>query len=325
MTLFRLNPMRTTRGLILSLMMFFLVACQENAIHHKLAEDDANEILVMLDQHGIEAKKVAEEKNQEITWNVVVPKKNEARARALLGENHLPRNRAMGFNEVCKEEGLIPTPKREKCRELLAYKGEIINALEKIAGVVDADVVLNIPDKDPYLEAGMANLSPTASVVVELNMSAPGAVLLKDEQLQRFVANAVPGMDARNVSVVVSVSTGSRTAVTGKAMQANVPSVTMTTDGLPAQAESVGARAVSGEYKHVFGMRLHVDSVERFKKVAMIVAGIFLMLSAFLLIAIYMYLKGRPVKKGVVSESKTTELLSPASRTSDGLLESPTS
>ena len=146
-------------------LLFFVAGfwgCSQMPIYHDLTENDANEILVALQDRGIEAEKIREEKSQEVTWSVQVSNKDGALARKVLVENNLPRKKQLGFSGICKEKGLIPTPEEEKCRRILALKGEIINSLERIPGVIDADVVLNLPEISEFAAETQPAKKPTA-------------------------------------------------------------------------------------------------------------------------------------------------------------------
>lgn len=195
--------MRRNVIFILFLSVFF--ACgRDQAIVHDLNERDANEIVVLLARNDIVARKVKEEKNQEVVWNIVVSPDDEMQARGTLVANNLPRIRHGGLEGICKDAGLILTPKTEKCREILAYKGEIINSLESIPGVVSADVVLNIPDEEEFPDENTPPKHPTASVTIQYLQDAMVKTKLTEGNVQEFVANSVSGLDARDVTVIIS-------------------------------------------------------------------------------------------------------------------------
>ncbi len=179
-------------------------ACARIPIYQDLSENDANEILVALSDRGIEAQKMREEKSQEVSWSVQVAKKDSAAARKILLENRLPHKLQLGFSGICKEKGLIPTPEEEKCRKILALKGEIINSLEKIPGVIDADVVLNIPEVSEFAtESQPSSKRPTAALVIRVKKT-PEGLELTEPKMQRFISNSVENLDPRDVSVVVT-------------------------------------------------------------------------------------------------------------------------
>lgn len=277
---------------------FFIVllvgACSNVALHQGLSEDDANEIMVLLHHYGIRADKVSEEKNQELSWSIKVAAADEAHARSLLVENQLPRKLSLGLSGVCKEEGLIPTPKREKCRELLAYKGEIINSLEKISGVVDADVVLNIPDPEEYLQEGKAPPHPTASVVVKTKLGAGGAIAFKEEQIQHFVANAIPNMDPGDVTVILTTTTFAWQSPSPVA-PAGTPPVNMVMEEV-LSGDDAGATD-DASYSTIFGIKVHAESAEQFRNLGIVAMAVFLAISALLIVVLYLQIRAKRARK----------------------------
>ena len=323
----------------LSLLLVCLVAgafaCKDVPVQHGLSELDANEIMVLFNRNGIKAQKESEEKNQLVTWNIVVKPSNADQARELLVENQLPRKISLGLDGVCKDEGLIPTPKREKCRELLAYKGELINSLERISGIVDADVVLTIPDKEEFLRDGETASRPTASVVLKSKMNADGTFPLRDEQVQRFVANAVPGLDPRDVAVILTpvssweVTTFSQTL--GAASKA--PPVTVEGTGKQAmeksgrQTDTVSDMAQTSPraaYTTIFGIDMRPSSVRHFKRISLIAMVLFLLVSALLVAVLYLQIRNRRQLEAAAAEGPDHRLLAQAGDNRSGtLLEAP--
>jgi type III secretion protein J len=238
-----------------------LVACDDTPIIHDLQERDANEILVLLSQHSIEAKKEKAEVNQEITWTVTVTPENEAKARSILVANNLPRIRHGGLSGICQDAGLIATPKTEKCREILAYKGEIINSLESIPGVVSADVVLNIPDKEEFPDKDAVPARPTASVTVQYLPNPKHSTKLTEQKVQGFVANAVSGLDSRDVTVIISLvdSVFPQAAPMSESSVASENSKSF--DGTSSVDESLSEE----EMVSIGGLRMDEGSAGRFK------------------------------------------------------------
>jgi len=167
-----------------------------------LTEEDANEIIVVLYESGIKAVKQKEMVQNEVSWNVAVDEDKLAEARQILVRRNLPRKREMGLSGVYKDKGLIPTPDEQKARFLLAMKGEIINSLERIPEVVDADVVINIPTPEEF--SGDDDKRPTASVIIKIKPNEEVVSQLTESKLQQFVANSVEDLNARDVSVIIS-------------------------------------------------------------------------------------------------------------------------
>lgn len=187
------------------LILVFLIfsACAKMPIYHDLTEGEANEILVALQDRGINAQKLKEVKSQQVTWSIQVANKDASAAQKILVENNLPHKKELGFSGICKEKGLIPTPDEERCRKVLALKGEIINSLEKIPGVIEADVVLNIPEISEFASETQPSKRPTASAVLKVKKT-PEGLEITEPKAQRFISNAIENLDPRDVSVVIT-------------------------------------------------------------------------------------------------------------------------
>lgn len=190
---------------IFILLMVFVAGCRKMAIYHNLTEEETNEIMVVLYESGINARKEKEIVQNEVFWNVTVEEKNLAEARKILLSRNLPRKRELGLSGVYKEKGLIPTPDEQKARFLLAMKGEIVNSLESIPEVVDADVVINIPTPEEFATGGEKR--PAASVTLKVKPEGKIISQLTESKVQQFVANAVENLNPRDVSVIISYIT----------------------------------------------------------------------------------------------------------------------
>lgn len=184
---------------------FFVAGCGRVELHRDLTEEDANEIMVLLAENDIKADKKREVRQNVVSFIIEVRESDMIKARSLLVKHNLPRRKELGLTGVYKEKGLIPTPDEQKARFLLAIKGEIINSLERLPQIVDADVVLNIPTKDEFADAEVQyRQRPTASAIVRLKPDVPGVKSVTEAKIQQFVANAVEGMNPRDVTVILS-------------------------------------------------------------------------------------------------------------------------
>jgi len=179
-----------------------LSACVTHSLQTGLSEQDAQEVVVLLNENGIEAfatKGVSEKKGEE-KWDVMIRggDQNLARAWRVLEENGLPRQKDKGLEDVFSNSGMIPTATEEKARLLLGVSGEISHALKSITGVVDAHVLVVMPDASPLLDKS-DRTPPTASVLLKYR----GHDLpLAEDDVKKLVARAVEGLQPENVAVV---------------------------------------------------------------------------------------------------------------------------
>ena len=189
----------------LFLVVLLLSACNDKELYQDLTELDAHEIIVLLDENGIEAVKQKVIRQNEVFYTVTVKPDVLARARSILVKNSLPRRKELGLPGVYKETGMIPTPDEQKARFLLAIKGEIINSLEKIPEIIDADVVLNVPTQNEFSsEEEKFRRRPTASVVIRAKSKLTGVAAVTEAKIQQFVSNGVEGLNPRDVTVLIS-------------------------------------------------------------------------------------------------------------------------
>ncbi len=272
------------RTLSLVFVLASYTACSNMPIYHDLTESEANEILVTLQDNHIEAKKIRNEKSQQVTWSVEVASRDGASARKVLVENNLPHKRELGFSGICKEKGLIPTPQEEKCRRILALKGEIINSLSRIPGVIETDVVLNVPEISEFATETQGAKRPTASAVLRIRKNAEG-MELTESKIQRFISNSVENLDPRDVSVVI-------TYVENPFENQN----------------KAGARSVSTT--SVAGLQMGTASQGTFKVYALIVLGLLMGVSAALVLSIFKVMQLRKKLK-VAQMGEEVSVVSP--------------
>ncbi len=189
---------------LLAALVFTLIlsACVTHELQTDLSEQDAQEIVVVLNENGIDASAVkgAAEKKGEEKWSVVIRggDQNLTRAWRVLQENGLPRQKDKGLEDVFSNSSMIPTATEEKARLLVGISGEINRTLKSIAGIVDARVLVVMPESSPLLDRSERTL-PTASVLIKYRGR---DVPLSEEDVKKLVARAVEGLQPENVAVV---------------------------------------------------------------------------------------------------------------------------
>lgn len=260
--------------LIVVAIVLCFTACRKVALYHDLSEEEANEMLVVLQQEGIKVSKIKEVRQNEVYWIVQVDSNRLSDARRLLVEHNLPRKKELGLAGVYKEKGLIPTPDEQKARYLLALKGEIINSLLRIPEVIDADVVLNIPTPDEFAVPGAKEKRPTASVVIKARPSNTSQDVLTESRIQQFVANTVENLNPRDVSVVVTYLTVPRQGI--------LPGQSLV---LPSATETA-TTAAKESMTRVAGVEVSATSQGRLRVYLVVFFGFLAVLSAVLIVMI---------------------------------------
>jgi type III secretion protein J len=243
-------PISSLRLLALASALAVLTGCAVE-LHHALAEEDANDIYVLLSENGIGSKKVKEEGGNEPTYMIAVGKQDAAQAAKLLREYSLPRPKHRGLKIFVDKKGMIPTSTEERAMFLDALGSELSMALNKIDGVLDARAIVMIPESNDLTQPDRRPL-PSASILVKYRPMGEGRSPLNEEQIRRFVASAVPEMRPDAVTVILS-------------------------QALPPQATSTA----EGRLQDVLGLRMTAASAGQFKVGVAIVALLILAMAAF--------------------------------------------
>jgi type III secretion protein J len=206
-------------------------------LQHDLTEQDANEIYVLLSKNGIAATKMKEEGGNELRFRIQVPKADAAQAAELLRAYSLPRPMEKGLNHFAKG-GMVPTATEERAMLLKALGGEVSNALNQIDGVLEARVIVMIPENNDLAQPENKP-EPSASVFIKYRPGLKSESPIKREDVQQFVSTAVPELKPASVTVLL-------------------------TPALAPDAE-VGPES---RLQDVFGMRMTASSVSQFRMMA---------------------------------------------------------
>jgi type III secretion protein J len=210
-------------------------------LQHDLTEQDANDIYVLLSKNGISATKVVTGDGDEMSFTITVPKTDAAQAAELLRANSLPRPLEKGFNHFAKGS-MVPTAAEERAMMLKAVGGEVSNALNKIDGVLESNVIVNIPENNDLTQPENKPL-PSASVMIRYRPNLEGKAPVTEKDVQQFVASAVQELKSERVVVLL-------------------------TPGLPPSAET----NPESRLQDVFGMQMTAASAGTFRIMLAVVA-----------------------------------------------------
>lgn len=210
-------------------------------LQHGLTEQDANEIYVLLSKNGINAVKLKEGEGQDMQFTIQVPKADAAQAAELLRANSLPRPLEKGFNHFAKGS-MVPTAAEERAMMLKAISGEVANALNKVDGVLESNVIVNIPENNDLTQPENKPM-PSASVMIRYRPSVEGKAPMEEKEVKQFVASAVQELKPEAVTV-------------------------MLTPALPPSAET----NAESRLQDVFGLRMTAASASQFRVLVAVVS-----------------------------------------------------
>jgi type III secretion protein J len=187
-------------------MMLGCIGCSAE-IYHGLDEPEANEMVVVLEQHGIDADK-ARDPSGDNTWLVEVPEGQRVEAWRILEREGLPRPDVEGFGQFYPSGGLIPTASEERVLLQYATAQELQRSLLKIDGVLDAHVNLVMPEKPKIQLSGAETAPPRASVLVKYRARDTDGKALEPPvdtaAVRQLVAGGVEGLEPDAVEVMLT-------------------------------------------------------------------------------------------------------------------------
>ena len=184
------------------------LACGSEVVVHNLEEREANLIIELLADNDVSAQKGIKDDGRTVTYTIAVPSKSRLDAIRALNHNEMPRRRDMGYNQVFKDGGLIPTASEERAKHLAALEGEIEIQLKLVDGLLDAQVQLVQPEENALRTAQDIRTPTTASVTVKYLPGSGGAKPLSEPQVQAIVAAGVERLTPDNVVVVMTPAGG---------------------------------------------------------------------------------------------------------------------
>lgn len=239
-------------------------------LQNDLNEDDANEIFVLMQKKGIDAVKEREGEGKEARFSISVPKADVATAAELLREYSLPRPKADGLSVFKMTKGMIPTQTEERGMLLEALGGEVSNVLNRIPGVLESRTIVMIPESNDLAQPDKKG-APSASVLIKY-MAIDGKAPLPIEDVQSFVANAVPELKKENVKVIMT------------------------------EAKFVVEASDENQFQTLIGVRVHRNSVSLFKMIVGTLGGLLIVLAGAFIATIVLRKPARPAPRSKTQE-----------------------
>lgn len=181
------------------LVFFFFIGCQTE-LYHGLSENQANEMLLVLNQAGIRAGK-AKDTGDSPGWMVSVSSKDTGSALQLIIDRELPRKSAQGFNDLFQKDSILPTNIQEKARYMSALCGELQNTLEQDDSIIKARVHIYYAMKDRN-DRRSEEIPRSAAVFIKTVPGYPAEKMISDQAVRELIAAGVGGMLEEDVSVI---------------------------------------------------------------------------------------------------------------------------
>ena len=183
------------RFLMLLFFTLILSGCSEQSLYSGLSEQEANEIVALLQRAKLSATKVAGKEN---TFSVTTVEDNFASAVQLLQANGLPRTQFDTLGDVFKDQSFVSSSTAQRARYIHALSQEISHTISSIDGVLLSRVHLSVPENDPLSDTPSES---SASVFVKHRANVDLSPHIG--QIKALVVNGLENLPYDNVTVAL--------------------------------------------------------------------------------------------------------------------------
>ncbi|MGX5845054.1 type III secretion system inner membrane ring lipoprotein SctJ [Mesorhizobium sp. ArgA1] len=185
---------RRSLHLVVLPLLFALSGCKVD-LYTQLQEREANEMLAVLMNSGVDAVRVAAKDG---TSTLQVDEKLLALSIDLLNAKGLPRQSFKNLGEIFSGSGLIASPTEERARYVYALSEELSRTINDIDGVFSVRVHVVLPNNDLLRSGGTPS---SAAVFIRHDAKANLSILLP--KIKMLVADSIEGLSYDKVEVVL--------------------------------------------------------------------------------------------------------------------------
>ncbi|QIU92600.1 EscJ/YscJ/HrcJ family type III secretion inner membrane ring protein [Yokenella regensburgei] len=181
------------------LMILLLTACQQQDLLKGLDQQQANEVVAVLQRHNISVDKIDKGKSG---YSITVPHSEFAAAVEWLNNYNLPSRPRVEIAQMFPSDSLVSSPRAEKARLLSAIEQRLEQSLQTMDGVLSARVHVSYDYDEKFADssqqANYIHLSALAIYDKEINPEQ------KISDIKRFLKNSFSNVEYDNISVVLS-------------------------------------------------------------------------------------------------------------------------
>lgn len=181
----------------LALLCFTLVGCRQPTLLESLDQQQANEVVSVLQRNNIAANKLD---NGKAGYSVSIGQADFAAAVDLLNLYALPSRPRLEVSQMFPSDALVASPRAEKARLYSAIEQRLEQSLLTLESIVSARVHVSY-DVDAG-EGGRKSSPVHLSALVVHERDVEGQLLIGD--IKRFLINSFADVEYDNISVVLS-------------------------------------------------------------------------------------------------------------------------
>lgn len=186
------NNFRTLAVVLFALM---LSACNDEKLLFNLTQEQANQVLAVLQQHNISANK---EGTLKAGYTVAVNKSESTAALSIINQYQLPWSADVQIAQAFPEGALVSSPNAEQARVLSLQEQRLEQSLRMIAQVVNARVHVSYPAFN-----NDSGRTPTGHVGVIITYKGELDDNLFISQVKSLIKNSFDDVRYENISVVL--------------------------------------------------------------------------------------------------------------------------
>lgn len=183
------------RTLAVVLFALMLSACNDEKLLFNLTQEQANQVLAVLQQHNISARK---EGTLKAGYTVAVGKSESTAALSIINQYQLPWRAEVQIAQAFPEGALVSSPNAEQARVLSLQEQRLEQSLRMIAQVVNARVHVSYPAFN-----NDSSRTPTGHVGVMITYKGEVDDNLFISQIKSLIKNSFDDVRYENISIVL--------------------------------------------------------------------------------------------------------------------------
>ncbi|BAT44826.1 TPA: EscJ/YscJ/HrcJ family type III secretion inner membrane ring protein [Escherichia albertii] len=183
--------------ILLSLLILLLCSCKQQELLNHLDQQQANDVLAVLQRHNISAEKKDQGK---VGFSIYVEEADFASAVDWLKIYNLPGKPDIQISQMFPADALVSSPRAEKARLYSAIEQRLEQSLKIMDGIISSRVHVSY-DVDSG-DSGKTTLPVHISVLAVYEQDINPEIKIND--IKRFIVNSFASVKYDNISVVLS-------------------------------------------------------------------------------------------------------------------------
>jgi flagellar M-ring protein FliF len=221
---------------------------QYQLLYSRLSEVDRSEIITKLDETNIPYRATS-------GGGIEVP--NALSVRANLLQEGIPHGGVVGW-EIFNQNSFGTTDFTNQINRQRAIAGELTRTLQNFNGILDAKIILNLPDSSEYI---FAEDKPEGTASVQLQLRAPGVLSeAQAESIANLLASST-GIKPENVTIIDNFANDLTAFLRTKRGYKKGVSSTSQLFSAKLEYESTAEKRIEGMLTKVFGFNKAVVRV----------------------------------------------------------------